>query len=114
MPCLSKQQMMSCFCPGKEHKKEVKAFVEKGFEKLDEVKHFVDKTGNKTSFVERRLMQGQQGYKPGEVFRQIANCFEEWDPERSKFYFSGVVTSEFIKYANSSGGRIEPDAKIWR
>ena len=29
------QQMVGCLCPHKEHKKEVKALVEKGLEKMD-------------------------------------------------------------------------------
>ena len=108
------QQMLGCLCPHKEHKKEVKALVEKGLEKMDLVKDAADKIGNKTSFMERRKMHGKQGYLPKEAVRQIHNCFEEWDPERSESYFGGVLVSEYLKYANSKGGSIEPDAAIWR
>ena len=119
MSCISNcfptyKQMMSCFCATKEYKKEVKALVEKGFDKVDQVKDAADKAGNKSSFVERRLMIGQQGYKIAEAIRQIYNCFDEWDPERSESFFAGCLIAEYLKYANSKGGRIEPDAKIWR
>ena len=110
----SSKQMMSCICPTKEYKKEVKALVEKGFDKVDQVKDAADKAGNKSSFVERRLMIGQQGYKISEAIHQIYTCSEEWDPERSEAYFGAVLIAEYLKYANSKGGRIEPDAKIWR
>merc|ERR1712110_1370180 len=97
-----------------EYKKEVKALVEKGFVKVEQLKDAADKAGNKTSFVERRIMIGQQGYKPSEAMRQIHNCWDEWDVERSESYFGGVLVAEYLKYANSKGGKIEPDAKIWR
>ena len=43
MSCISNcfptyKQMMSCFCATKEYKKEVKALVEKGFDKVDQVR----------------------------------------------------------------------------
>ena len=85
LPCCTEGVRKACaemWCPKQERKKEVKAFVEAGMVKLEEVKHFVDKTGNKTSFVERRLMTGLQGYRIVEVFRQICNSFEEWDVDR--------------------------------
>ena len=59
-------------------------------------------------------MTGLQGYRISEVFRQISNSFEEWDTERSEHYFSGVISSEYMKYVNASGGKIEADARIWR
>jgi len=59
-------------------------------------------------------MTGLQGYRICEVFRQISNSFEEWDIERSEHYFSGVISSEYMKYVNSSGGKIQADARIWR
>ena len=113
--CLpSSKQLVSCFCPAKEFKKEVKALVEKGFDKVDQVKDAADKAGNKTGYLERRLMIGSQGYKISEAMRQIHNCFEAWDPEISEHYFHGVLISEFMKYCNGKGGRIEPDPVIWR
>ena len=106
--CLpSSKTLVSCFCPAKEFKKEVKALVEKGFDKVDQVKDAADKAGNKTGYLERRLMIGSQGYK-------IHNCFEAWDPEISEHYFHAVLISEFMKYCNGKGGRIEPDPAIWR
>ena len=59
-------------------------------------------------------MIGQQGYKIAEAIRQIYNCFDEWDPVRSETFFEGCLIAEYLKYVNSKGGRIEPDAKIWR
>ena len=114
MPCLSKSQFLACLCPAKAEQKEIKALVAQGVEKVDELKDATDKAGNKTAFVERRMMNGSQGYRVGEAFRQVHNCWDEWDPQRSESYFSGVVVSEFLKYANAKGGAIQPDAAIWR
>ena len=115
MPCLpNKSQMMQCLCPAKAEKKELKALVQQGVEKVEELKDATDKAGNKTTYVERRMMNGQQGYRVGEAFRQVSNCFDEWDPQRSESYFSGVVISEFLKYSNAKGGQIQPDPDIWR
>ena len=46
-------------CPKQEAKKEVKAYVEAGMAKIEEVKHFVDKTGNQKA-AKGDLQKGQE------------------------------------------------------
>ena len=83
-------------------------------EKIDLVKDNTDKEVTKQGFQERRLMLGQQGYRPEECLRQITNAFEEWNYKRSEFYFTSVVVSEFSKWANATGGRCVPKGDLWR
>ena len=81
---------------------------------LDTVCLATNQTSSKASFTERRMMRGDQGYSVGEVMRQVHNGYEEWSPERSEASFGGMLHSEFMKYINAKGGRIEPHADVWR
>ena len=64
--------------------------------------------------MEKRRMQGEQGYLIHEAMRQIANTYNERDPSRSLTYFEGCVHNEFMRWINSKGGRIEPNEYVWR
>ena len=81
---------------------------------LSKVKDATVKTANKASFQEIRMMTGQQGYPIKSCIRQVYNAFAEWDPKRSETYMVGIVHAEFLKYANSTGARIQPHEDNWR
>ena len=74
----------------------------------------VSNVKEKVNYMERRGMHGSQGYRPNECFRQITNAFEDWDPKRSKTYFSAVVHAEYYKFVNATGGSLKPKAEVWR
>ena len=106
---------LSGVCGGKEkERKESKDILKTIAEGVDKVQDATYKAGNKAAFQERRLMTGHQGYQITEAMRQVQNGFDEWDIERSKFFFTGVVHSECKKWINAKGGRIEPHEAVWR
>ena len=78
------------------------------------IKESTEKSANKLSHMEKRLMQGEQGYLIHEAMRQIMNTYNEWDVRRSQVYFEGCVHNQFMRWMNSKGGRIEPNEHEWR
>ena len=78
------------------------------------IKESTEKSANKLSHMEKRLMQGEQGYLIHEAMRQIMNTYNEWDVSRSQVYFEGCVHNQFMRWINSKGGRIEPNEYVWR
>ena len=78
------------------------------------IKESTEKSANKLSHLEKRFMQGEQGYLIHEAMRQIMNTYNEWDVSRSQVYFEGCVHNEFMRWINSKGGRIEPNEYVWR
>ena len=78
------------------------------------IKESTEKSANILSHMEKRLMQGEQGYLIHEAMRQIMNTYNEWDVSRSQVYFEGCVHNQFMRWINSKGGRIEPNEHVWR
>ena len=78
------------------------------------IKESTEKAANKLSHMEKRLMQGEQGYLIHEAMRQIMKTYNEWDVSRSQVYFEGCVHNQFMRWINSKGGRIEPNEYVWR
>ena len=78
------------------------------------IKESTEKGANMLSHIEKRLMQGGQGFLIHEAMRQIRNTYNEWDVNRSPVYFEGCVHNEFMRWINSKGCRIEPNEYVWR
>ena len=96
--------MFACFSPFRKLSREQTGLSESYLRKISE----------KVSYTERWIMTGGQGYTLKECIRQWFNSFEEWDTQRSKDYFSGVVHMWFFKWASATGGNIKAHGDVWR
>ena len=88
--------------------------VEKMNVTMRKVADHTNKTASKASFTEIWMMHCSQGYSASACMRHIRNAFDKWSGDRSDTYLVGIVRDEYIKYANNTGGRIQPNDEIWK